>query len=618
MANPKISFLDRAIAAVSPTIALDRALARDRLVQFGFDSARPGTARGGSGGMAKNASSDNARMARDRVELMWEARDLERNMPIIRCVLDRVAQYVTGTIKYQAQTGGGPEVDSQFESYWENWCENLADITGRYNFRMLVELAFRSSLRDGDFGFQIVRNGRDLQLQCIEADRIGDPNKVGSQLDENYVQGIILDPDTGRPVAYDIHKRDRKSNKYTPDQEVEAEQFLFLNRPLRTDEYRTVSWLAPVIAPARDLYEYFTSERGAAKWASSIAGIIRTNDPHARGASASAGMWDGVTADGTPTASAQPNKLLRLKPNEDVTTFNTGNRPSGAFTGYVEAALRDIAMGLNVPYGFFDMSKFGGATVRLEAMQLDRMFRRNQEVLKSRILEKIKTIIFNNGIALGDLPEVDGWNNGRWQFGAHLTADTGYDTDANLALLQNGLKSASQVAGEEGNDFEELTDQLIKEATMMRDRCTAAGVPIEFLAAARFPQGTQQIAAVTAAQTPQTAPSIGDIGDGGAKAIADVIEMAANGTLPKKSAVALLVAVYGFSPAVANSIVPEKQKDAVDANKPAAPAAKPAGKGEVKKFEDQSLTVNFAAPQSLQVVRDPSGRITHLAPAPKE
>ncbi len=140
MPTPKISLFERAIAGLAPRYALERAIARDKLTLFGYDAAHPGTLRGNSGGMGKNAGSETSKMAMDRLALMWDARDLERNMPVIRCVLDRTSQYVCGTVQYQAQTGD-EQVDSVYESYWQNWCNNVADITGRHNFRMLVELA---------------------------------------------------------------------------------------------------------------------------------------------------------------------------------------------------------------------------------------------------------------------------------------------------------------------------------------------------------------------------------------------------------------------------------------------------------------------------------------------
>ena len=565
--NSKPSLLDRAIAVVSPTLALERADARSRLVMFGYDAAHPGVKRGGSGGMSKNSGSESPKMAMDRVKLMWEARDLERNMPVIRCYLDRTAQYVTSQVLYQSQTGD-PQWDSLAEGILQRWMQDDADITGRRNFRMLVEMGFRSMLRDGDFGFHLVRNGPKLQIQCIESDRIGDPNKVAAFTTEHYVQGIHLN-DFGMPTGYDLYKRDRRCARYEFEIKADAKNFFLLSKPLRTDEYRSVSVLAPIVAQARDLYEMFAFERGAAKWAASHAGVIRVADPLAKSGAGSAGLWDGTSTDskGNPTEVIEASKLLRLRPNEDVTSFASGSRAAGAFMQYVEVALRDIAMGLNTPYGFFNMSQFGGATVRLEAMQLQRTFARYQELLTSSVLEKIKDKVLQNAIALGQLPPNPNYRQGRWQFGKHLTADTGYDTTANLELLRNGLKTASTIAGEEGYDFEDMVDAQIREAITIRDKCAAAGVPVEMIAADRYPDATNQLAAASEAMQPQ-ATTVQDLGPN-AKVLTDLLEKVAAGLLPREEAVALLVEVFEIDPATAEAIVPEVQPIAVEANKPA-------------------------------------------------
>ena len=553
---PRINFLDRAIATVAPVWGLQRAAARDRLTLFGYDAANPDGARGYNGGIGKNGSSETPRMAMDRLKMMWEARDLERNMPIIRCALDRMAQYVCGTIRYQHNSGDA-EADRLYEGYMRDWMERLADVTDRRDFRMMVELGFRSSLRDGDFGWQFVREGQDLRLREIEADRIGDPNKVSAFIDPKHIQGINLD-EVGRPVSYEVYRRDGASHThYVPDCTVPAEQFIFLSRPLRTDEYRTVSFLAPIVAQARDLYEMFAFERGAAKWAASIAGVITVTDPLAKGAAGSAGMWDGKTSQGQPAETVQGGKLLRLKPNEAVTPFNTGNRPSGAFTQYIDTTIRDIAMGLNVPYGFFNMASFGGATVRLEAQQLDRTFKRYQEILQSRVLNRVARTVLNNAIALGDLPDIPGWDSFRWQFGPKLTADTGYDTDANLALLGYGLKTAASIAGDEGFDYEELVAARVKEVVHLRDSATTAGIPMELIASQAYPNATDQLAAVVDAATPPPpAPTLEALGEGGTRNLVALLESVVAGRIPREQAVALLTLTFGYTAEAANRVVP--------------------------------------------------------------
>ena len=579
-----MNFLDRAISLVSPSLALDRAVARGQLRMFGYDSAEDKTRRGSSGGMSKNSASESPRMARNRLELLWSARDLERNMPVARCVIDRLSQYVCGTIKYQSRTGNA-QCDAMYEAYFEDWMRRVADVTRRHDFRTIARLAFRGAYRDGDYFLQLVRQGGVLQVRCVEADRIGDPNKVGSGTDPNLIQGIRIDA-VGAPVSYQVFNRDPRSSRYTFDMDVPAKDMIHLMNPIRADEYRTVSALAPVLGQLRDLYEMFNCELGAAKWAASISGVVRSSDPNFRLSASQAADWEGAATTGAsvPSVQAKANTLLRLRPNEDVSVFNTGARPAGAFMNFIELSLRDIAMGLNVPYGFFDMARFGGAVVRLEAMQLQRTFQIHQRNLEFKVLDPVKNAVLENGIAIGAIPPPPSgcdFRKGRWYFGAHLTADTGYDTTANLELLAHGIKTGAQIAGEYGEDFESMSDQLFKEAGYLRDKGSQDGIPLELVAGARFPSATQQLAAVAdAAQPPPPAPQLTDVGEGGAKSIQDLLLMSANGTITPEACTALLETVYGFTPELAATVAPKPQKHLMTPPAPAgAPfGSKPAGK----------------------------------------
>lgn len=555
-------FVERMIAAVAPRYALERAIARDRLTLFGYDAANPGSRRGYSGGISKNSSSESPRMNRDRIALMMDARDLTRNMPVLACAGKRAAQYVCSRISYRPRTGD-PKVDFAVQTWIEEWMEKYADITGRHDFRQLTELAFEAALRDGDIG-GVPQIGEDNipQIQMVEADRIGDPNKAGyDSMRDDYMHGIWLDPETGRPIEYEVYSRSKNAT-YTLDQKVAANRFYHLFFPSATDQYRGVTWYACVLAQARDLYEMFAFERGAAKWASSIAGFARSIDARSgiQGAD-SAAAWDGQTKndDGQPAFKVQPNAIYRLKPNEDVTFAPGSTRPSGAFLAYVEASLRDIAMGLNVPYGFFDMREFNGVTSRLETQQCQRTFQKFQRVLLQKWLNPCRDLALAAGIVLGKIPAHPRWNWGRWQFGPHITADVGYQTQSDLQLMLNGLKTGTEIAEEAGEDFEEMSRRLAEEAEQLYALAIEKGIPLELLAPERFPNATQLLSAVNAAGDPQPPPppTLDVIGDKGASTLADMQLQVAQGQIPREQVVQTLVKVWNMDPKIAEAITPE-------------------------------------------------------------
>ena len=129
------SLLDRAIQAVAPERGFRRAMAREALHHFGYDGAQPGTLRGSSGSVYKNASPESWKMQRDRTDIMWDARDMERNFCLVGGILDRTSQYTCSRVSYQSRTGV-KETDDRYEDYFASWMER-ADLTNRFNFRQL-------------------------------------------------------------------------------------------------------------------------------------------------------------------------------------------------------------------------------------------------------------------------------------------------------------------------------------------------------------------------------------------------------------------------------------------------------------------------------------------------
>lgn len=570
MATPltKPNFFERTLAAIAPKYALERAVAHDRLKLFGYDNANPGSLRSGSGGVSKNGSPETARMNRDRELLMWDARDLERNHPIIFGILDRIPQYVCHRLEYRANTGH-KVVNRAYEEYFHAWCGE-ADVTGRHRFRGLVELCLRSMLRDGDAGMILVRKDGQIKLQPIEADRIG--NSQDGQNTETRVGGIILDPDlSGKPVGYRIYKR-TPTNQYVFEREIGSENFIHVFRPTRFDQYRGISALAPIIDHARDARELMGFEKQAAKWQASFGGFIKTQNPHDQSVDV---QWDkpASTANGTPASmEVQASKIQRLGPNEDVIFADPPTRPSGAFLAFHETLIRLIAMGINMPYGFvYNMADLGGATARIDVKQAERGIQRWQTLLEDQLLNRVKNLVLAIGIARGEIPPSKNWKNGEWSYGAYITADVGYQTQADIQLVQMGLKSARRFSAENGMDRSNEVESIYDDIGEQRDKGAATHIPMEM-----FPGGNPQASMLLAAMnesrrptsaliaqqqmaTPPPPPGlIGTLGDKGVKALIDICEMVSTGMMDRDSAVMQVSAIYGVPAQQAELIVPKK------------------------------------------------------------
>lgn len=483
------SAIERVIALASPREAIRRQYER-KIFEFGYDAAAPGRARNSKGSGLWNAASENLQNNRDRVKMMWEVRDLTQNYSFIKSILLKEAMYVCGKIQYQANTGD-PNVDTAIEQYWNYWCENC-DLSGRHVFRQLIQLMQIGMRRDGDSGFILVAQGPDLKLQTVEADRIGNPNQAGTS-EQNYFGGIKVN-EFGQIVYYRIFTRNIHG-QYSDPTEVPPDSFVHYFDPLRSDQYRGITAFDTVIPHARDLYELLQMEKMAVKWASAQTGVITKQDP-------SMPDWKAgdQTKAGTPVEAVEAGKLHRLLPGEQVTQFPGSNRPSATFNGFIVTLVREMANGLNLPFSFvWDPSSLGGATARLETAMTQRAFARHQNLLIEQVLNKIKNAVLTRAIAFKLIPPIQTYKQGMWQFPAHITADVGYQTQADLAMLASGLKTRSDIYGEMGLDFEEQTQVLAREIQYYQRIAAETGVPIELLTQT-LPNASMMLAQMQQAQ----------------------------------------------------------------------------------------------------------------------
>ena len=226
----KPSFLDKTIAFINPEWGLKRKYHADRL-EFAYDAARHTRAHESAGHSLSTAASESLQNQRDRVKMMWEARNLVQNYSFFKSILLKESMYVCGSIRYQSQTGE-PSIDQAYEEYFNNW-QKKCDITGRHQFRHLVQLAHMGMRRDGDAGFVMVTQGKDIKIQSIEADRIGNPNELGKKQD-NYIGGITIN-EFGQPTGYKIFKR-TLHGQYKDPRDIPAPNFVHYFDPMRSDQ----------------------------------------------------------------------------------------------------------------------------------------------------------------------------------------------------------------------------------------------------------------------------------------------------------------------------------------------------------------------------------------------
>lgn len=367
--TPKPNILERAIAAISPAWALERHKARSMTALAG------GYAGAGYQPRLQNwmpgGGDADADTVMDLPVLRGRARDLVRNSPIAGGALETEVTNVVGTglmmrSRIDAKVLGlsdeaARDRQREFEGEFCTWAESVfCDATEHQNFFELQDLIYRARWASGDVGVVLADVERGdwpyrLALQVIEADRICNPqNKADS---ETLVQGIEHG-DRGQPVT--MHIADRHPGSYVPTKGTKwtavsfrgssgRRNVLHLMRRTRPGQTRGVPELAPIIEHLKQLARYSLAEVDAAVNSAAIAMFIKM-DPDAfqdlfdddaqSQIIGQAQKWDG---------NLQSGKAVNLLPGEEATSPMMG-RPNPNFDPFVTAFMKQIGIGLNIPY----------------------------------------------------------------------------------------------------------------------------------------------------------------------------------------------------------------------------------------------------------------------------
>jgi capsid protein len=474
-------WIDRALENIAPTWALKRLEARVAKSLFEYNAARTNRLYSPKQYTQPAESSQNQR---DRVVMMYEARDLVDNFPEAREISRKFGLYLTP--HEYSPTTGDRDYNQIVSDYFHAWCKNC-DVTNRHSFKKLVQLAAEERPIDGDCGFVIRRSGEGLKLQLVPATRIGNPNET-AVASNNYFQGIITN-DFGQPVAYRIFRVTR-DGVYFGAEDIPANQFCHYFDPFRVDQYRGVTDLHSAIQTARMLHEILQAEKAGVRFSSQQAALI-FND---RGTANPRNLFQPNPTMGLPSGQTQKNELtevgmIRYFQNSDRVEVMP-SRPSQAFTGFVQHLMHEIALGVGVPEGvLFGTQDYKGPSVRAEFAAADRVFTNKQGVLVDKVLDPIKDAVILDAIARGEIappPLLAGETmvqalrratKGEWRFPAKLSIDVGRESAANMNENRQGAKSLQEIAAEEGTDAFSRLEQIAIEAGFVKELAVKYGVP---------------------------------------------------------------------------------------------------------------------------------------------
>ncbi len=401
------------------------------------------------------------------------------------------------------------------EAEWKMWAERKrnCDALGASNFYELQQLAVKSWLMSGDV-FVLLKhkdskplNPYGLRLHIVEADRISTPyTGVGTaayfsmhtegidQSTKNRIHdGIEVDSE-GQIVAFHI------SNIYPNSIILTDEAIKWQRIPVdgsktglpnvlqimdaeRPEQYRGVTYLAPVIETLLQLRRYTESELIAALIQSYLTAWVTTEtDPsdfpfNEVGAGDIDGDYPSDEAYADDEYEMGPGTINHLKPGESVTLGNP-NIPTAGFSNFVKEICKLAGCGLELPYDVlikeFNSSYSAAKGALEEAWEMIKM-RRSWFV--NDFCQPIYETWLAEAIALGRIKAPGFWDDplvraawcgARWDGPAQTHLDPLKEAKANEMVVDRGWKTNEQITREfYGGNWKENAAIIIQEKKYM-------------------------------------------------------------------------------------------------------------------------------------------------------
>ena len=370
------------------------------------------------------------------------------------------------------------------EAHWERW-GRTCDIAGRHkSLYSLLRTAVKGVARDGEAVVRVVRDRRlpyGMALQLLEADRLDDA--LNQTLDNGNVirQGVELDA-TLRPVAYwlkSAHPGENYPTQQNKYERVAARDVYHLFTPERAEQVRGITWLHAVIIRGSTIHRFEEAAVIAAEiGASKVAALERSDDA---AVVIGAGMADGMSG-GLPQIKVEAGEMFELPPGYKLNSWNP-DYPHANFESFLKACLRGLAAGLDVAAHNLtgDMTDVNYSSARIAELAERESWMILQDWLIGAFVQPLYEDWLGLNLLAGNITfplsgkaiPADRFEKfraaSRFQGRRWAWVDPAKEAEANAKLLETGLTSRTRLAAEQGEEFEDILDELAQEKTLMQE-----------------------------------------------------------------------------------------------------------------------------------------------------
>lgn len=415
--------------------------------------------------------------------LRARSRQAAQNNPFARRFVSMVVDNVAGDKPFRLQAKnkfGTGRIDDQsnsaIENAWECWSRRgNCEVTGRFAWNALQRLLIRTLAIDGEVLLRKYKGPEwgphGYQLQLVDIDRLWEMKNAALPNGGAINMGIEMDS-MSRPVAYHILKRKPSAWAYGYSMEtdrVDASEIIHLFIPDFAEQARGVPWMYAALLNLVHLGAFEEAAVIAARVGAAQMGFIQSPD----GGENLVG--DGKDAKGNTITDAEAGMFTELPPGYQVAGWNP-KYPDAAVEPFIKACLRGVGAGLNVAYHNLanDLENVNYSSARIG--ELDE--RDSWMGIQGFVIDHLHQPLYDEWlpmqIMMNKLPfnlgKIDKYNCVYWQPRRWQWVDPLKETTANIDAINSGLKSRTRVIAEQGDDIEDVFDEIQQEQQLAKEK----------------------------------------------------------------------------------------------------------------------------------------------------
>ncbi len=471
--------ISRALALVSPRLALQREFYRQGLRQF-YSAAKTGRATDGWTTVAAGAETTN-RGSRDIIRA--RARDLERNSDVMGGLIHPIVSNVVGS-GYQLQAkvlrADGSEDESfntQVEEKWKKWCRpQSCDIRGLHSLSEMLELIVRRRLVDGGVLVLKISGKNRFCLQVVEVDRLDTSvttfTPPGAETPNRVEGGIEVDA-YSRPVAY--HLRGNTDTADMGSRRVLAKDVIYLPVLTRAEQVREMSPLCSSLSRIDDINEFIAAALRKEEILSYLGVFVTNSVP---GGGFGRGFAPAGGPKGKQELALEQGMITYLAPGEDVKTINpAGVSASSGEMLRTTQRLTGSGQGLSYEAASRDMSQVNYSSARQGLLEDRKTYSSWQTYLIDHLLTPVYEEWLDWMLLSGQLPiSPQEYAKNPEAYQRHVWVRPGWDwidplkeANANRVALDTCQTTLQEICASKGKDWRDIIAQRKVEMEALGD-----------------------------------------------------------------------------------------------------------------------------------------------------